>query len=303
VGTGVAWKPTFGQWQTREISLNKGKEVFDAELQGICEALETAQILGNNGRVTVLLDSQAAISRLQDTELGPGQALTLRAAKMLREREIKVTIRWVEGNERADQAAKRAAARAASEEELSLAYVRRAGTEARREEGKKWLNAAMAHKPLRARRAYRVTEGFKQDPTAAAAPNPTASRYYQLKTGHAAVGSYLHKIKAQEDQACQWCRAPHETANHLLFECREWRVQRKTLQGDLIRARVQYTAAGEVPGGRLFADQKATKALLTFIATTGVGMRCGEEAWEAEAQRGNEWGIGALEDEEGEGEN
>jgi hypothetical protein len=66
-----------------------------------------------------------------------GQTLTPRAheaAKKLRERRTKVTIRWVPrhagigGNERADQAAKQVAARSVSrEEELSLAFGLRGG--------------------------------------------------------------------------------------------------------------------------------------------------------------------------------
>ena len=139
VGAGVAWKPTFSQWETQELPLGKGIEVYDAELHGACAALEIAKSLGNNVRVTVFLDSQAAIKRLQHTLPGPGQALALRAhraARQLQERQIRVTICWVpghagvEGNERADRAAKRAAARLPQEEvEISLAHVRRAGTE------------------------------------------------------------------------------------------------------------------------------------------------------------------------------
>src|SRR3954447_24768441 len=55
VGTGIVWKPTSSPWQTREIPLGRGKEVFDAELYGACEALELAQTLGNNEQVTVFL--------------------------------------------------------------------------------------------------------------------------------------------------------------------------------------------------------------------------------------------------------
>ena len=90
------------------------------------------------------------------------------------------------GNERADQAAKRAAARSVSgEEELSLAYVRRVGTEARRDEGVRWSETAMARRTQGVRRTF-VTKDFKPDPTTAAALKAIASRYYQLKTGHAA---------------------------------------------------------------------------------------------------------------------
>jgi ribonuclease HI len=117
--------------------------VFDAELHGVCEALEIACSLGDNGQITVFLDSQAAISRIQHTEPGPGQSLALRAhtaATSLQERGLQVTVRWVpghagvEGNKRADQAAKRAAAKPAPKDEISLAHAQRMGTEAQRDE-------------------------------------------------------------------------------------------------------------------------------------------------------------------------
>ena len=137
----MAWKPTpASSWRIHEIPLGRGKEVFDAELIGACEALERAQSVDNSKRVTVLLDSQAAIAQLQHTDPGPGQALALRAheaATWLRDQEINVTIQWVpahagvEGNEQADRAAKQAVLKSApADDGISLAHVTRASTEA-----------------------------------------------------------------------------------------------------------------------------------------------------------------------------
>jgi hypothetical protein len=59
----------------------------------------------------------------------------------------------------------------------------------------------------------------------------------------------------------------------------------------------------EAPEGRLFSDWKATRAILTFIATTSVGLREGEAEREAEqAQRDDEWDLEALDPAEQEGE-
>ena len=54
------------------------------------------------------------------------------------------------------------------------------------------------------------------------------------------------------------------------------------MKGDLIRAKIQVpTAAEEAPEARIFGNWRATKALLSFIATTKVGA-WGEQRREVE---------------------
>ncbi len=76
------------------------------------------------------------------------------------------------------------------------------------------------------------------------------------------------------------------------------------MRGDLTRAGVQLpTMAEEAPEARLFGNRKATKALLTFIATTGVGVRQGEQQQEAERmRRDDEWDMESSEEGERGGE-
>ncbi|KKA19734.1 hypothetical protein T310_6279, partial [Rasamsonia emersonii CBS 393.64] len=211
--------------------LGKGKEVFDAELIGACRALELTPRLCGQGPVTILLDSQAAIARLQHRQPGPGQGLAIRAyqaAQTLEAQGRKVTIQWVpghhgvEGNEKANQAAKQAAEKTPQRGsgELSLAYVNRACTEVIQAHGQQWLTKALGRRSLEAQRVYRTQPGWRQDPVAAAALKKIASRYYQLKIGHAAIGTYLQKTQARESEACQGCQAPKESVYHLPFECR-----------------------------------------------------------------------------------
>ena len=82
-------------WRTTEYLLEKELEVYDAELHGACRALEIAQNLENDGRVTLFLDSQAAIKRLRHVEPGPGQELAIRtqeAARRLQMQGVEVTV-------------------------------------------------------------------------------------------------------------------------------------------------------------------------------------------------------------------
>jgi hypothetical protein len=171
----------------------------------------------------------------------------------------------IEGNERADQAAKQATSKPprGTQGKLSLAYTYRTRTEVARAQRQQWLTKALGRRSLQAQRAYRALPGWKLDPTVAAAPKRIASRYYQLKVGHAAIGAYLKKVQAQESGTCRGCHAPSETVYHLLFECREWRRQRGALYTALEKAKVALpTAAEDHPEGRILGDPRATKAIL-----------------------------------------
>ncbi|OKP10339.1 hypothetical protein PENSUB_4256 [Penicillium subrubescens] len=174
-GAGIAWQEPCGEWRARSFPLGKGREVFDAELVGVVQALQAALKMDDSVPITILLDSQAAIARLRHTQAGPGQELTLRAhavARALQEGGREPIVQWVpghagiEGNEKADEAAKLAASRLASSK-------------------------------------------------------PLATRFFQLKSGHAAIGAHLHRIHARDSPACEKGDAPAETVHHVLFECRE----------------------------------------------------------------------------------
>ena len=125
------------------------------------------------------------------------------------------------------------------------------------------------------------------------APKHLASRYFQLKSGHAAIGTYLHRIQVQEDATCEGCSISRETIHHLLFECREWRHQRNRLYKDLETDGVMRpTTAEEYPQGRLLG-----RALLQFLASTSIALPQAYLQRTAEmARRNDEWGLEALEE-------
>jgi ribonuclease HI len=294
-GAGVAWKSN-GEWLTSRTNLGKNKEIFDAELWGVSDALGIALTEAQpNDPVTVYLDSQAAIKKIQYSTSQSGQAIALQCHKraaILSQRQNPVTIRWVpghlgvEGNERADKAAKQAASGQgrSTAKWSSLAHVQRIITETASKEAKEWLKAKL--QVLQAKGGHYtpcVRQGING--TLAKAPKLLAARYYQLKTGHASVGIYLKRINATETDDCWWCGAAAQDAKHLWADCREWRSERRVLK----RALEKVGVAWPVPATRaeianLLSNDKATGMLLEFLDSTEAGLRDGA------VERIREWG-------------
>ena len=313
IGAAAVYMPLTGPWKARLASLGAGFEVFDAELVGVVEALEWALADGLPGPIRVLLDAQAAISRLQHARPGPGQALALRAHSLARQlqatgRRVSICLvpghKGVPGNEEADKAAKKAAGRPPTGKYsgISLAHARRACTEASRASRADWLAKKLAKRAQQlSQQAYNPPKGWKLNSVAASTHKRLAQRYYQYKTGHAPIGAYLHRIKARDSPTCLGCSRGNETVNHLLIDCRKWRRQRDILLKDLTEAGVEKPHLSEAcPEARLLEDPKATKALLVFIAA--IREQDDDKQAAAQAYRADNWGIEILEEGDREGE-
>ena len=98
----------------------------------------------------------------------------------------------------------------------------------------------------------------KPDGTVAGSAKRLAARFYQLKTGHARTGEYLHWTKARPTAQCWWCPHPKQTREHLLKGCPRRRKQQKARWKEVWE---------ETGGGRfrwkaheLFAEQSCSQA-------------------------------------------
>jgi hypothetical protein len=70
-------------------------------------------------------------------------------------------------------------------------------------------------------REYHLENSIKQDQAAAAVLKTIASYYYQLKTSHTVIETYLQKIKTQAYKSCLNCYTLSDTVEHQLLECRQ----------------------------------------------------------------------------------
>ena len=121
------------------------------------------------------------------------------------------------------------------------------------------------------------------------APKKYASRFYQLKVGHGAVGTYLTRIGVIEAPDCWWCKEAVQSVEHLYKKCRKWRRERRKRVRELEKEGVICQAQAErrwLAG--LLANEKAVAPLLRFLKATEVGAREGARDREAEWVRKND---------------
>ena len=102
-------------------------------------------------------------------------------------------------------------------------------------------------------------------------PKHIAGRYYQLLSGHAAIGPYLKdKIHKMDNDRCWWCGGgKRQTRHHLFTECRAWTPQIRKLWKDIGKA--QEWRHPRAPSVRWLWREKSTEAVLDFLANTRVG--------------------------------
>lgn len=197
VGTAVCWKDKrLGQWKEKSIFLGKNKEILDAELWAILEALGIARKETINDKdmpITIFCDSQKALKTIQQPpshqENRVLRSLIYQKAGELQSNGYSTAIRWILshpgllGNEKADFIAKIRAERGGRllDRWSSLAHIKKSLIDIRHKETTKWHETKMQEREA-SRCGYYIPwtkVGIK--PILGNAPKKYASRYYQLK--------------------------------------------------------------------------------------------------------------------------
>jgi len=116
---------------------------------------------------------------------------------------------------------------------------------------------------------YRMPERQKPDGAVAGSTKRIASRYFQLKTGHARTGQYLHWAKVRPHAQCWWCKCPSHARDHLFKVCPEWKMQQKVLWAEVLKETKRWKCRWTVRD--LLADRRCGRAVLDFLSSTDVG--------------------------------
>ena len=158
------------------------------------------------------------------------------------------SVRWVpghsnvQGNEKADMAAKEAAGgeRIRTAKWTSLTHLKRQITEGKTAELFAWHDQGTKERESRKSGFYIPSRKAGIDPLLSKAQKYYASRFYQLKIGYGAIGTFLKRIRATETAECWWCGAAEQSVIHLYTKCRKWRAERRALRKDLGKVGIQW---------------------------------------------------------------
>ena len=214
----------------------------------------------------------------------------------------------VEGNEVADGMAKEAAAGqmyGVPDQvtlQASLPHLSRRATERRLADTSRWIA-----EHVRPERCYTPPGGPSFRKRAMRRVRKSiAQRYYQLLSGHAATGSFLHdrvtgSQRAESDE-CWWCNCGRRQSRHHLFtECRAWMPQIRELW-----RRIGKDCGWEhprAPALRWLWKDDAVGAVVGFLESTRVGSRASAERARArvDEDRDGEEALGQESEEDGPG--
>jgi len=171
----------------------------------------------------------------------------------------------------------------------SLAHLSCEASERKSTEARQWSETRI--KPAK----YRIPEQQRPDRAVAGS---SASRSYQLRSGHALTGQYLHWTKNRPSARCEWCRYQCQTRDHLLKSCPEWKVQQKRMWETVKKETGRWKSRWKIRD--LFADPRCSQAILDFLASTQVGRRAPEPEEEEEdvQSEASEWGLREREERE-----
>ncbi len=153
----------------------------------------------------------------------------------------------------------------------------------------KWHETKIKEREVSRRGFYIPLTKTEINPVLQNAPKKYLARYYQLKVGHGAIGTYLARIGKIGTPKCWWCKEVVQTVEYLYTKCQRWRRERRKLVRELDKEGVLLQTQGERWWlADLLKNKKAVAPLLRFLKTTDVGGREGAREKEREEEQKND---------------
>jgi ribonuclease HI len=267
--------------EQRYLGKNSESMVYAGELEAIHMAVTHAKDL-KHMESRIFSDSQAAMISLAKPKRQSGQEIIKRILDVIdalysTTPPHALQLEWVpghvgiEGNEKADQAAKRAAIEkinpAMPQTILKSARANEIHQAIEREKQKQWMNGKGTAKHLRNMTKQNTT---KQNLTKRM---KQSSQIYEklskrkhiawiawLRTGHCPLNNYLERINRINDATCIGCGDAKETVQHFLLVCQKYERLR-----DGMRKKV---GVGGMKMEKLLGDPRRIKATVEFIEST-----------------------------------
>ena len=264
------------------------------------EIAKNTKFAGNTS-VTVFCDSQTALKAIA---LPPAaqqnrflRGLIRQKTEDLERTGHRTRFEWVPshsgliGNEKADLIARNRAERRGRliERWSSLSYIRKNITEKQIRDITSWYETETQNREANRSGHYIPRTKVGICSALGKTPKKYTSRYYQLKVGHSAIGTFLARVGAIETPKCWWCGAREQTVEHLYTRCRKWRKQRSKLVRELEKEGIRWQPQVERRWlADLLGDEKAVVPLIKYLKNTGIGGREGAREKELEWEQRND---------------
>jgi ribonuclease HI len=263
-----------------QLGRQRHHTVYEGEGAGILLGVKLISNERNVRSANIYIDNRAAIMATQLTKPSPGHYIfdalhESIAAVRKKHRGIKIKVKWVpghrdvEGNEQADEEAKRAVTGGSNDKRrlpktlrTTLPHSKSAiiwthNDKLKRAAQKGWEASKRYN---RMRRTDPSTPSHKHIDLITKLPRKLASILTQLRTGHAPLAKHLFRLGKVNSPICPACLQNDETVQHLLLHCPAHQTARQTLRSS--------TGGRNIDVTRILTSTKTLRALFKFLAET-----------------------------------
>jgi len=272
----AAYSPTTSAAAHHYLGKADNTNVYAAELTGIHLAVKMAGKSSEQyDKCYIYVDNQSSIQAIDKPKQQSGQYIIRNILQSLEELQnqrpnLEFRIEWVpghmniDGNEKADEEAKKAALEKLSEEQAPLypklksAQTTKINDDINMAAKKAWNNGKTNARQLRKlTRPRRVKAGVQ---LYGSLPRKQLTNLIRLRTGHCRLNSYLNQRNIIEDPTCD-CGRGIENVKHFLLLCKKYEEPRKELR--------KKVGARHMRMENLLGDPKLVKDTLEYVEKTG----------------------------------